>query len=159
MIRLKELVSYLDDYLQTRTIPDYSGAHNGLQVEGKEEIHRVAVAVDACLYSIERAIEAQADLLIVHHGLFWGKTVPLTGPYYQRIERLVRNRLAVYSSHLPLDVHPEVGNNAVLARRLGFTPIGTFLEYRGYPLGVLAESDISLAELERRIQQIGRAHV
>lgn len=153
MILLKELVAYLDDYLQTATIPDYSGAYNGLQVEGKERVQRVAVAVDACLYTIERAIEAEADLLIVHHGLFWGKTAPITGTHYRRIERLIRHRLAVYSSHLPLDVHPEVGNNAVLARRLGFTPAGNFLEYKGCPLGVVAETEISLAELGRRIEE------
>lgn len=151
MISLKELVAYLDDYLQTATIPDYAGAYNGLQVEGRETIRRVAVAVDACLHTIERAIEAEADLLLVHHGLFWGKSAPLTGTYYRRIERLLRHNLPLYSSHLPLDAHPEVGNNAVLARRLGLMPSGNFLEYKGYPLGVVAETDITLAELGERI--------
>jgi dinuclear metal center YbgI/SA1388 family protein len=154
MIRLNELVAYLNDYLQIAQIPDYSGAYNGLQVEGRTEIRKVAVAVDACLYTIDRALEASADLLVVHHGLFWGKTAPLTGTYYQRVERLIHHHLPLYSSHLPLDVHPEVGNNAVLARLLGLEPNGSFLEYQGYPLGVVAYSEESLLAFGQRIERI-----
>lgn len=154
MIHLRELVAYLDDYLQTATVPDYAGAYNGLQVEGRETVQRVAVAVDACLHTIERALEAEADLLIVHHGLFWGKTAPLTGTHYQRVEKLIRNNLPLYSSHLPLDAHPEVGNCAVLARLLGFLPSGRFLEYHGYPLGVVAETEIDLEDLALRLETV-----
>src|SRR5437868_15363622 len=135
-MQLNELAAHLDDYLAIRDVPDYRDAVNGLQVEGREEIRRVAVAVDACLATIERAIEGGADLMIVHHGLFWGVKAPVTGAYYKRLSRLIESKVALYSCHLPLDAHPEVGNNHVLARQLGLDVGGLFSEFEGVPLGV-----------------------
>src|SRR5574341_985442 len=122
-MKLAELSRYLDDYLRVREVGDDANAINGLQVENGGEVTRVAVAVDACEAVIGEAVRLGADLLLVHHGLFWGARAPHTGPAYRRLAALVRGDLAVYSAHLPLDIHPEVGNNVVLARRLG-VPIG-----------------------------------
>ena len=149
---LTELVAYLNDYLSVRDIPDYREAYNGLQVEGRREIRKIAVCVDACLATITQAIAVQADLMIVHHGLFWGAKAPVTGAYYQRLAALIKNDLPLYSCHLPLDVHPEVGNNAVLARKLGLEPTGTFGEFEGTPIGVTAQTELSRAEFVSRVR-------
>ena len=154
MVANGELVAYLNDYLAIRDIPDYKEAYNGLQVEGRSEVKRVAVAVDACLYTIEQALAAEADLLLVHHGLFWGAKAPITGAYYRRLALLLKNDLALYSCHLPLDAHPEVGNNVVLARMLGLEPEGRFAEFEGVPLGVWATTQVSRESFAERVGQV-----
>jgi dinuclear metal center YbgI/SA1388 family protein len=152
MIPRADLVAYLDDYLAVRDVPDWKEAYNGLQVEGRNEVRRVAVAVDACIATIERAVAGNADLMIVHHGLFWGAKAPITGPYYRRLALLIQNGLALYSCHTPLDAHPEVGNNAVLTRLLGLEPAGTFAEYEGVPLGVFAETEMPREAFVERVR-------
>jgi dinuclear metal center YbgI/SA1388 family protein len=139
---LHDLVGQLDALLSTATVPDYPAALNGLQVEGTRSIERVACAVDASAATIDAAIEGGADLLIVHHGLFWDGNVPVTGRRYRRLKRLLDTGVALYSAHLPLDGHPEFGNNAVLLRALGIEPKGRFGEYRGAPLGWWGEADL-----------------
>lgn len=138
-----ELVAYLDDYLDIGHVPDYKESYNGLQVEGRHLVQRVAVAVDACQATIDQAIADNADFMIVHHGLFWGKKAPVTGAYYRRLSALIRSDVSLYSVHLPLDVHPEVGNNHVLARRLGLEIASLWGSFEGMPLGVRAETDQS----------------
>ena len=146
------LVAYLNDYLAVRDVPDYKEAYNGLQVESGRDIRRVAVCVDACLATIEQAVAQNADLMIVHHGLFWGAKVPITGMIYRRLALLIRNDLALYSSHAPLDAHPEVGNNYVLTRLLGLTPGGMWGEMEGVPIGVYADTDMEREEFVRRVE-------
>ena len=102
---LAAIVPWLDDLLQTAATPDFSGAHNGLQLEHSGPIHRVAAAVDISLRTVEQAIAAQANLLIVHHGMFWGGIQPIRGPYHRKLKLLIDHDIAVYSSHLPLDRH------------------------------------------------------
>ena len=133
-VPLAEIVSFLDEYLDVDRFPDYPNALNGLQVEGPERVGRLAVAVDASEAVIE-AVRDWADLLIVHHGLFWSGLQPLTGPHFRRIGLLVGSGTALYSAHLPLDGHPEVGNAAVLARRLGLSSLEPFGEYQGTHIG------------------------
>ncbi|MEI6509411.1 MAG: Nif3-like dinuclear metal center hexameric protein [bacterium] len=128
-----ELIAFLNDYLKVKEISDDS--LNGLQVEGPEEIEKIATAVDAGLSSFQAAVEGEAQLLLVHHGLFWGSSFALTGVYYQRIRLLVENRLGLYACHLPLDMHPEVGNNALLARLLKLEDLVPFGEYHGKTIG------------------------
>ncbi len=149
-----DLINYLDDYLRVREIPDYKGAHNGLQVTGSSEIRRVAFAVDACQATIDRAAGACVDMMIVHHGLFWGHTAPITKRYYQRLAALIKNDIGLYSCHLPLDAHPEVGNNCVLLRKLGLVVDGTFGEYEGFPIGVTANCDLSREEFVARVRTV-----
>ncbi|HZP81764.1 MAG TPA: Nif3-like dinuclear metal center hexameric protein [Chthonomonadaceae bacterium] len=148
-----ELIAYLDDYLAVRDVPDWKDAFNGLQVEGRPEVRRVAVAVDACLATIAQAVAGNADLMIVHHGLFWGAKAPVTGAYYRRLALLIKNGLALYSCHTPLDAHPEVGNNYVLARKLGLTPAGRFGEFEGVPLGVYAETEMTRDAFVARVRE------
>jgi len=111
-------------------------ALNGLQVaNGSATVEKVAFAVDACLESIRRAAEWKADLLFVHHGLFWGKPLAVIGGHYQRLRALIEADLALYAVHLPLDMHPDLGNNAGLARRIGLQQLEPFGEYKGIKIG------------------------
>lgn len=133
-VPLAEIVRFLDDYLDAAGTPDYPGALNGLQVAGPETVTRFAVAVDASEAVIE-AVTGSADLLIVHHGLFWGGLRPLTGPRFRRIRALIQGGTALYSSHLPLDRHPDVGNAVILARRLRLADLEPFGDYQGINVG------------------------
>ena len=133
-VALAEIARFLDEYLEVERFPDYPNALNGLQVEAPQGVERVAVAVDASESVIESVCD-WADLLVVHHGLFWGGLQPLTGPHYRRVKLLVESGTALYSAHLPLDGHPEVGNGAVLARRLGLASRKAFGEYKGMHVG------------------------
>ena len=150
-VGLAELVAYLDGYLQVATVTDAPQALNGLQVENGGRVRSVAAAVDACAATIAMAAEQRADLLLVHHGLFWGGLVPLAGPAYRRVAALIRSDVALYSSHLPLDRHPDVGNAPLLARQLGITIRGDFGMYRGQTVGVWGELDTTRDELARRV--------
>lgn len=136
-IELNEITRYLDNLLRIREIPDFPPAMNGLQVQNDSgKVSKVAVAVDAAMATIEMARDAGADLLIVHHGLFWDGSQPITGRRYTRIKALLDADIALYSAHLPLDVHPELGNNAQIAKKLGVDIEGWFGEYKGTSLGV-----------------------
>ncbi|RMH70698.1 MAG: Nif3-like dinuclear metal center hexameric protein [Gemmatimonadetes bacterium] len=130
------LVSYLDEYLRQSEIADIS--QNGLQVEGAAEVHKIAVATDACLESFEKARDENAQMLLVHHGLFWGHPVLMTGRHKKRFKVLLDNEISLYASHIPLDVHPEVGNNVQLAKELELTVTGTFGEFKGTPAALSA---------------------
>jgi dinuclear metal center YbgI/SA1388 family protein len=144
VIRLDQLQGYLDDYLRIGAeVADAPEALNGLQVANRGEITRFAAAVDLCEATIRMAAEDRADCLLVHHGLFWGGLRPLVGPAYRRLAGLIENNIALYSAHLPLDRHPVVGNNAVLARMLGVMAGGEFGSYHGAPIGVWGEVDQS----------------
>jgi dinuclear metal center YbgI/SA1388 family protein len=153
-MHLAKLTAYLDTYLRVREVPDYPSALNGLQVENGGEVTRIAVAVDAAQATIEAAVAERADLLLVHHGLFWDGNQPLTGRRFRRVKRLLDAGIAVYAAHLPLDVHPEVGNNAVLARALGMEPQGSFGDYQGYPLGVWGELELGREVLAARLDEL-----
>ena len=136
--------------LRTADVPDYPGAMNGVQVEHTGPVTRCAVTVDASLRTIDAAIAGGANLLIVHHGLFWGGTQPLRGRAFERVRRLITNDVAVYSSHLPLDLHPTHGNNTLLARELGLEPTAGFARFQSVDVGVMGESDIETAALVAR---------
>lgn len=153
-VDLMELVTYLDDYLSSGEIEDYPNALNGLQVESPAAVATVAAAVDATAASIDAAVGEGADLLLVHHGLFWGGNLPVTGRRYRRLRALLESDTALYSTHLPLDVHPEVGNNAVLARELGIGVRGRFGEYRGVEVGVWGDLSISRDALCARLDDL-----
>ncbi len=135
-MQLFTIVNYLDQLLSTTEVRDYPQAHNGLQLANGGEVKRVAVAVDACLSTIEQAIEVEADLLIVHHGLFWSGLQPITGAYYQKLKLAIEHGLAIYSSHLPLDRHPRVGNNLILAQKLGIQKLTPALKMQGEFIGL-----------------------
>lgn len=134
--RRDELVAYLDEYLRVHEIPDSSP--NGLQVQGAASVSSIAFAVDGARATIDAAVRAGAHMLIVHHGLWWGTHEQIVGNMHGRISALIHGDLSLYAAHLPLDCHPVVGNNAELARLLGFTIDAWFGEYKGTPIGALA---------------------
>lgn len=153
-VPLVEICRYLDGYLRTADVPDYPNAHNGLQVAGGREVRRIAVAVDAAQATIDAAVDGGADLLIVHHGLFWDGDPRITDRRYRRIKRLLDSGVALYSAHLPLDVHPEVGNNVVLAREVGIEIDGSCGEYRGAPVGVIGTLRLRREALVARLDEL-----
>jgi dinuclear metal center YbgI/SA1388 family protein len=150
-VQLPDLVSYLDAYLRIGEVPDYANALNGLQVDNAGEVTRIAAAVDLCEATVQLAAAQGADLLLVHHGLFWSGLRPLVGPRHRRVAGLVRHNIALYSAHLPLDRHPDVGNNAVLARALGIAVRGEFGTHDGVPIGVWGELAIDREALGKKI--------
>lgn len=153
-MQLSELAAYLDGYLDLPNVPDFGGAVNGLQVGSSGRATRIAAAVDATQGTIEAAIEWGADVLLVHHGLFWDGEQRVTGRRYRRLKALLDADLAVYAAHLPLDVHAEVGNNVVLARALGIEVEGRFGEYKGQSLGYWGRLDIRREALAARLDQV-----
>lgn len=139
-MRLDTLVAFLDEYLRIADeVADAPEAMNGLQVGNAGEVTRIAAAVDLCEATVRLATEQHADLLLVHHGMFWGGLRPLVGPAYARVAGLMKSNIALYAAHLPLDRHPDVGNNQVLARLLAIKPRGDFGSYHGAPAGVWGE--------------------
>lgn len=150
---LAAITKHCDRILRTAEIGDYDGAANGLQVENSGGITRIAATVDASLATVKLAIAAKADLLIVHHGLFWSQTHPWTGKRHELLRLLIENNLAVYSSHLPLDAHPKLGNNAGLAAALGLKNLKPFFFSHGQNIGLKTRQKISRAELANRLER------
>jgi dinuclear metal center YbgI/SA1388 family protein len=150
---LKQIVSYCERVLHTAEVQDYERAANGLQVENRGPIGRIAATVDASLATVKLAIRARAQLLLVHHGLFWGPAHPWTGKQYELIRLLLEHDLAVYSCHLPLDAHPKLGNNARLCAALGLKKLHPFFFDHGQPIGFQTRTRISRNELARRLQK------
>ena len=133
--KLADILRRCQKLLRPDTFGDWDGALNGLQVENSGQVRRIAACVDASLPTIKLAIAAGADLMIAHHGLFWSPTVPWTGKRREMLDLLVKNNLAVYSSHLPLDAHPRLGNNARLCAALGFKNLKPFFLAKGRHIG------------------------
>lgn len=152
------IAAYLDDLLETSTTPDYSPALNGLQLDARGPVRRVAAAVDLSRRTIEGAVAAEANLLVVHHGMFWGGAQRLVGAAYERVRLLVEHDIAVYSSHIPLDRHAEVGNNVLLARELGLEPAAGFGQFKGITIGVQGECEMPTAALVERASTFARTH-
>jgi dinuclear metal center YbgI/SA1388 family protein len=150
---LARIVSHCDQLLRS-PIQDYDGAENGLQVENGGQVTRVAAAVDASLATVRRAVAAKADLLVVHHGLFWSKSHPWTGRRHELLRWLLDHDLAVYSSHLPLDAHPRLGNNALLFSALGLRQAKPFFHERGGALGLQCTASLQRDELVRRMTNV-----
>ncbi len=150
-----EVVDYLDRTLRTAEIPDRSC--NGLQVEGTGEVIRVGLAVDACLASYQAAVRANCQLLVVHHGLIWEGIKKVTGHHHRHLRFLMEHNLNLYASHLPLDLHPEVGNNACLARMLKLREKEFFGDYHGIRVGLqgvlpaLLDRKVLAGNLEKKL--------
>jgi len=150
---LPEITSYLNDLLNVSTVPDYSQAVNGLQLENrKSRVTKIAAAVDAHLPVVKKAIERECDLMLVHHGLFWSGLQPVTGASFQKLDLALQNHLAIYSAHLPLDGHLEYGNSMLLGRALQLNADWqTFFPYKNFNIGVCAEVQIHREELLQRL--------
>jgi dinuclear metal center YbgI/SA1388 family protein len=148
-----ELARYLDTYLKVQEVPDAAAALNGLQVENSGKLSRILCAVDACQEAIDAAVLENADFILVHHGLFWGGLARVTGRFGRRLRTLIQNDVALYSVHLPLDAHPEVGNNAVLAQDLGLEDLHPFGRYEGIEIGYMGNLEVDLADLAMLLQE------
>ena len=144
MASLYDLSTFLDETLDVKNVPDYSGALNGVQVENRQDITRAAVAVDASLRTIQGTIESGAQLLIVHHGLFWSGAQAITGRAYERVK--------------PLDMHPAFGNNALLARRIGLAPTEKFGRYQHVFVGVAGNADMPTETIAAELATVAREH-
>ncbi|MCL2846022.1 MAG: Nif3-like dinuclear metal center hexameric protein [Chitinivibrionia bacterium] len=140
MQKTSKISAHIDEFLNIAKIEDSS--YNGLQVEGKDEIKKIAFAVDAGAEVFEKAVAANADMLVVHHGLFWDRTDPrLIGANKKRIDILLSANINLYAAHLPLDMNDEVGNNVELIRIAGATPSGKFYKYRSDFIGAIGKFD------------------
>lgn len=152
-----EIAAYCNKLLRVGLMEDYPGAVNGLQVENTGKVSRIAAAVDASLATVRMAAEANADLLIVHHGLFWGPSHPWTGRRYELLRSLLDADLAVYSCHLPLDAHPTLGNNALLCDALGLRNRRPFFLSHGQPIGYRSDKKILRDAIADRLRKATRA--
>lgn len=153
-VALKKIVSALDAELHTSEIKDYDRAFNGLQIENSGSVTRVVAAVDSHIGVIEQAVRAKADLLIVHHGLLWNPPLPATGAAYRKLKLCFDHNLAVYSSHLPLDFHPRMGNDALLAKALGLKKQNLFRHPNGKTIALCGELSLDLKALTVLLEKI-----
>ncbi len=152
-VDLRTLVQFCDTRSRRTEVADFPGAENGLQIENSGQVKRIAAAVDAGLLPFQKAVAAGVDFLIVHHGLFWNPVQPLTGSNYAKLKTAIEGNLAVYSSHLPLDAHPEIGNNRLLADALDLTVDDWFLEYEGTPIAAIAGGLEDREDLKQRLHK------
>ncbi len=148
---LSEITRHLDELLNHATVGDYPGAHNGLQIENSGRIARVCAAVDACEAVLAEAARVPGTLLLVHHGLLWGGARAFTGALRRKLKHAFDADLAVFSSHLPLDLHAKHGNNALLANALGLKKCGRAFQSKGQPIGILGRTDTSRADFSRHL--------
>jgi dinuclear metal center YbgI/SA1388 family protein len=162
-VPLADIVQYLDGYLRVREVPDERNAVNGLQVENQGLVGGIVAAVDASQATIDGVIAEDpgrggaAPLLLVHHGLLWDGNVPLTGRRYRRVAALLEHDIALYAAHIPLDLHPTVGNNVVLAERLGIAVEGWFGEYQGVAIGVWGYAPARLSSRDALVAEVNHA--
>src|SRR5438270_8840209 len=140
----RSIVQYADEYLRIREIEDWPNALNGLQLENSGTVRKIAAAVDVSTRAIEGAADARANLLIVHHGMFWPGLRPVTKALHRQLKTALDHNIAIYSAHLPLDLHPEVGNNILLMRALGLEKSEPFFQEKGSLLGQRASINVSL---------------
>lgn len=152
MIQLSDIVSFCDQRALTHQVKDFNGALNGLQFANDGVVTKIGAAVDAGLVPFQRAVEAKIDFLIVHHGMFWNGAKRFVGPEYDKIRTLIDGNLAVYSCHLPLDAHGEIGNNAILAKKLGIQQTNTFLPYEGTDIGLVGSWSSTRADLRAALK-------
>ncbi|MFK5922033.1 MAG: Nif3-like dinuclear metal center hexameric protein [Verrucomicrobiota bacterium] len=161
MAKLKTICAYLEKHLKLNEVPDYPNALNGLQLENAGQVKKIVAAVDACLPVVREAVEQKADLLLVHHGMFWQGAQKIEGSQYEKLKLAMDNGLAIYSAHIPLDVHPVSGNNVLLAKAIGLKNLKPFFEWKGIQLGLRSATQINRELLLERVKKAvgGEAHL
>ena len=152
MASLSEIVTYIDRFLRVRDVGDWDNALNGLQIENSGRVTRIGAAVDVSTRVLREATNKNVDLLIVHHGLFWPGLQPIRGALRRQLRLAFENDIALYGAHLPLDIHPKVGNNAQLAAALGLKSAQPFLEEKGQPVGLKLRASVPRRELVRKLR-------
>ena len=153
MASLSEIVSYTDRFLRIRDVGDWDNALNGLQIENSGRVTRIGAAVDVSTRVLTKAVKQDVDLLIVHHGLFWSGLQPIQGVLRRQLWIAFENDVALYSAHLPLDIHARIGNNAQLVAALGLKSAQPFLEEKGQPVGLKIRASLPRGELVRKLQK------
>ncbi len=153
MASLSDIVTYTDDFLRISAVGDWDNALNGLQIENSGQITRLGAAVDVSTRVLTDAAKRNVDLLIVHHGLFWPGLQPVKSALRRQLQLAFENDIALYSAHLPLDIHPKVGNNAQLVAALGLKFSQPFLEEKGQPVGLKARASMPRNELIRKLRK------
>ncbi len=154
MPSLSDIVSYTDRFLRIHDVGDWDNALNGLQIENSGRVTRIGAAVDVSTRVLTEARKRAVDFLIVHHGLFWPGLRPIKGALRRQLQVAFENNIALYSAHLPLDIHPKVGNNAQLVAALGLKSAQPFLEEKGQPVGLKVRASLSHSELVRKLQKV-----
>ncbi|HEV7868669.1 MAG TPA: Nif3-like dinuclear metal center hexameric protein [Chthoniobacteraceae bacterium] len=154
MPALSKVVAYLDRTLRLAEIGDYANAWNGLQMENSGAVTKIGAAVDACEPVLAEAAARGVTFLLVHHGLFWAGVQPVVGATRRKLQLALKNDLAIYSAHLPLDVHPQFGNNALLCRALGLTKCEPFFVAKGQPIGLKTRIALPISEVARRLENV-----
>ena len=148
-----QLSHYLDNLLDIKEIKDSPNAMNGLQVQNTGDIKKVGLAVDLCMATIKKAVAAECNMMFVHHGVLWGGVKPIRGNFYGKISTMIRENLGLYSAHLPLDMHPVLGNNKVLADQLELNELEPFGEYEGQKIGFKGRlKSLSVEELGAKLE-------
>jgi dinuclear metal center YbgI/SA1388 family protein len=153
MASLSQIVSCTDNFLRIHEIGDWDNALNGLQIENSGRITRIGAAVDVSTRVLSEAAKKNIDLLIVHHGLFWPGLQPVRKGLRRQLQLAFTNDIALYSAHLPLDVHPKIGNNAQLIAALGLKAPQPFLQEKGQPVGLKVRASIPRGELVRHFRK------
>jgi dinuclear metal center YbgI/SA1388 family protein len=154
MASLSDIVSYTNDFLRISDVGDWDNALNGLQIENSGRVTRIGAAVDVSTRVLTEAQKRDIDLLIVHHGLFWPGLQPIRGALRRQLRIAFENDVALYSAHLPLDIHPKIGNNAQLVAALGLKSALPFLEEKGQPVGLKTRASLPRSELVRKLQKV-----
>ena len=152
MANLSDIVEFCNERTRVSQVKDFSGALNGLQFSNNGRVSKIGAAVDAGLLPFQTAIATGIDLLIVHHGMFWNGARRFVASEYEKIKTLIEGNLAVYSCHLPLDAHEEIGNSALLAKAIGIKHSGSFLAYEGVDIGFVGDWNESRTELKNRLE-------
>src|SRR5207245_4561876 len=150
---LSNIVSYSDDFLRIRDVGDWDNALNGLQIENSGGVTRLGAAVDVSTRVLTEAAKRKVDLLIVHHGLFWSGLQPVRSALRRQLQLAFENDIALYGAHLPLDIHPQVGNNAQLVAALGLKSAQPFLEEKGQPIGLKVRESMPRSQLARKLRK------
>jgi len=153
MVPLSEIVTYTDRFLRIGEVGDWDNALNGLQIENSGRVTRLGAAVDVSTRVLSEAAKKRVDLLIVHHGLFWAGLQPVKNALRRQLRLAFENDMALYSAHLPLDIHPKVGNNAQLVAALGLKSARPFLEEKGQPIGLKVRASMPRSELIRKLRR------
>ena len=154
MVKTEDIVNFCNQRTNMGEIEDFPGSYNGLQVSNSGEIKKIGASVDAGLIPFTKAIDLQIDFLITHHGLFWSPPIPITHVAYKKIKLCLDNNLAVYGSHLPLDCHPEIGNNSILAKKLGLEPFGKFLPFKGTDIGLITKNNQKRCQIREKLKTL-----
>ena len=151
-MHFKDFENFLNNYFAIQEYKDY--APNGLQVQGNRDIKKVITGVTACEALIDKAIAENADAIVVHHGYFWkGESYPIIGMKYNRIAKLIQNGISLYGYHLPLDGHRKIGNNILLAQKLGLTNIEFFETGSKPDISIIGDCNLDLEKFNQLIEE------